>query len=125
MLQTNLADIQNRKKAPAVNAVLNPWTPDELNRFKASVAHDRLYPLWATAIATGCRRRELAGLRWSDVDLDGGRITIINTRTSTNYMVHEGTTKTGIGRPVGIDTETVDVLSSGTQIRPRSALLGL
>jgi len=110
VLQVNPADIPSRKRAPAVTAVLNPWTPDELNRFKASVAGDRLYPLWATAIATGCRRGELAGLRWDDVDLDGGRITVINTRTSTNYKVYEGSTKTGIGRPVGIDAETVDVL---------------
>jgi integrase len=110
VLQVNPADIPKRKKAPNVTAVLNPWTPDELKRFKASVAGDRLYPLWATAIATGCRRGELAGLRWDDVDLDAGRITVINTRTSTNYRVYEGTTKTGIGRPVGINAPTVAVL---------------
>jgi integrase len=34
------------------------------------------FPLYATAIYTGARMGELYGLRWSDVDLDGGLITI-------------------------------------------------
>ncbi|MEQ9642503.1 MAG: site-specific integrase [Alphaproteobacteria bacterium] len=41
--------------------------------------HPSLYPIVALAIGTGARRGEIAGLRWSDLDLDrntGGSMTI-------------------------------------------------
>src|SRR5450759_3739565 len=34
---------------------------------------ERLSPLWHTIAMTGMRRGEAIGLRWSDVDLEGGR----------------------------------------------------
>jgi integrase len=33
---------------------------------------DRLYAAWLLSATTGMRRGEVAGLRWSDVDLDAG-----------------------------------------------------
>lgn len=51
--------------------------------------------LFTFAIHTGCRRSELSGLRWSDVDLDEG---VVNIRTAMKETkregVHQGTTKT-------------------------------
>lgn len=37
---------------------------------------DRFAPLYTTAVALGLRQGELLGLRWSDVDLDAGTLTI-------------------------------------------------
>lgn len=51
---------------------MNAWTEPEAAAFLASVAHDRLFPLWRLALSTGMRRGELAGLRWRDVDLAAG-----------------------------------------------------
>ncbi len=43
------------------------WTPGELGRFLEFAKGHRLYALWHLAAATGLRRGELLGLRWSDL----------------------------------------------------------
>lgn len=50
-------------------------TPEEIKALVASMSgHWR--PLLVTAVFTGMRSSELRGLRWSDVDLDGSRISV-------------------------------------------------
>ncbi len=53
------------------------WNPDELRAFLDGLAGDRLEGLWRVAAMTGLRRGELAGLRWRDVDLDAGRLSVV------------------------------------------------
>ncbi|MBA0124236.1 site-specific integrase [Haloechinothrix sp. YIM 98757] len=55
---------------------VKPWTVEEARQFLEAAKHDRLYALWAVALAVGLRRGEALGLRWSDVDLNAGRINI-------------------------------------------------
>jgi integrase len=55
------------------------WTESELQKFLNFTAEHRLYPLFLTAIYTGMRIGEIAGLQWEDVDLDKGVITIKRT----------------------------------------------
>ncbi|MEM3484054.1 MAG: site-specific integrase [Candidatus Methanomethyliaceae archaeon] len=55
------------------------WGIDELKRFLQGARGHWLYPLWVLAIATGCRLGELLALRWGDVDLKVGTITISST----------------------------------------------
>jgi integrase len=59
---------------------------------------------------TGLRRGEALGLQWSDVDLEGGRLSIQRQRVLTGYRVEERQTKTGRGRAVSVDAGTVAVL---------------
>ena len=61
------------------------WTAEDARRFLDALADDRLVALWTLALHTGLRRGELAGLRWSDVDLDEGTLTVAQQRTSANY----------------------------------------
>jgi integrase len=56
-----------------------PLTADQVRDFLAGTAGDRLGPLYGTAIATGCRQGELLGLRWQDMDLDTGTLTVAHT----------------------------------------------
>jgi integrase len=63
------------------------WTAEQASRFLRSVADDRLGALWAVALYTGLRRGELAGLRWVDVDLREGTLTVAQQRTTANYKV--------------------------------------
>jgi hypothetical protein len=53
-------------------------TPGEVGALlaTAAAAGDRLAALWALAVYTGARQGELLALRWSDVDLDDGTLTI-------------------------------------------------
>jgi integrase len=48
------------------------WTAEETIQFLAAVKDDRLYAAWVLAVVCGLRRGELAGLRWSKVDLVRG-----------------------------------------------------
>lgn len=50
------------------------------------------------ALGMTMRREEVLGLRWSDVDLDGGALTVIRTITYTPRQIHEGSPKTDASR---------------------------
>ena len=55
---------------PAVTS----WSPEQARQFLSYARGDRLEAIWALALLRGLRRGELAGLRWSDVDLDRGEL---------------------------------------------------
>ena len=87
------------------------WTPDELSRFLASVVDHRLFAAFVLGATTGMRRGELLGLRWRDVDLGGGRLSVITTITTVNGRAVESSTKTNKSRRrMALDTGTVEVL---------------
>jgi integrase len=46
-----------------------------------------LYPLVVLALATGGRKNELRGLRWSEVDLDAGAVRFVRTKTHLDRTV--------------------------------------
>ena len=50
------------------------WTPQQTGEFLDAIEGDRLYPLYSLAAFAGLRRAEVAGLPWSETDLDGGRL---------------------------------------------------
>ena len=56
------------------------WTPAQTGAFLDAIESDRMYPLYHLAAFTGLRRAELAGLPWSETDLDAGLITVRETR---------------------------------------------
>ena len=85
-----------RPKAPKTE--MQAWTADEASAFLRSVKTDRLSALWLIALSRGPRRGELAGLRWADVDLDAGRISIRHTRVVVNAAATVSTPKTDAGR---------------------------
>lgn len=65
-------------RAPEMTA----WTPAELRAFLDSVADHHHGALYRLAAMTGLRRAEVCGLRWADVDLDGGMLRVRQTITS-------------------------------------------
>ena len=56
------------------------------------------------------RRGELCGLRWSDVDLEAGTLSITTNRVLVDGVPVEGNPKSGSGRRVDLDAGTVAVL---------------
>jgi integrase len=56
------------------------WEPDDVRTFLMRCSRHRLGALSEIAVLTGLRRGELCGLRWSDVDLAAGKITVRRSR---------------------------------------------
>jgi integrase len=87
------------------------WTAEQLRGFLDHVQGDRLVAAWHLLATTGMRRGELLGLRWLDVDLDAGFLSVRQTRVSVDYEVAVGTPKTeGATRTIALDPSTVAVL---------------
>ncbi len=62
------------------------------------------------AVTTGCRRGELCGLRWADVDLDGGTLVVARSISDVPGSVSVKETKTHQTRRLALDQSTVEVL---------------
>jgi len=91
---------------------MTAWSESEASAFLDSVADDRLQPLWRLLLTTGMRRGELAGLRWRDVDLVAGAVTVARTRVVADVVV-DGEPKTRAGeRLLAIDPVTVSALQA-------------
>lgn len=98
----------DRPRAPRVE--MTCWSASEAARFLAHVRDDRLHPLFLLALTRGLRRGELAGLRWCDVDLDAGRLAIVQARVSVGGRVVVSEPKTARGRrtiPLDVDLARV------------------
>lgn len=64
------------------------------------------------AIVTGGRRSEVLALRWPDIDLRAGTVTIRRSLVRDGGKVTEGPTKTGKARTVSIGSDTVAMLTA-------------
>jgi integrase len=101
-----------RKKGDGTKE-MKTWAKEQLKAFLDSVADDRLSPLWHTIAMTGMRRGEALGLRWSDVDLENGRLSVRRALIPTNREVVVSEPKTVKGRRViALDPGTVEVLKA-------------
>ena len=97
---------------------MHPWTAAELSDFlnwAREQTHDDAVA-WRTLAYTGMRRGELLALRWSDIDLRAGRITVtrslsVFTDAGEGERLTEGPTKTtGSRRTIDLDPQTVETL---------------
>lgn len=113
-------------RPPSPARVAPPPSKDVLRRLLELVADEPdLYVWMRLAIVTGARRGEVLGLRWSDIDLAGGRLTIARSITNTPATgTIAKTTKTKRERPVALDPATVDALQRLADDRPRSVAAG-
>jgi integrase len=110
-LTRNIAALADPPKV--VTAEIRPWTPEQLSSFLQFVATDRLAALWRLVASTGMRRGEILGLRWSDVDLGAGCLTIGQTLVVVNYKLAFSEPKTVAGkRTLALDPQTVTALRS-------------
>jgi integrase len=97
----------------AARTEMKTWTADELGGFLDGAREHRLGPLFTVLATTGLRRGEALGLRWSDVDLDEGRLAVRQTLLAVNNHVEFGGPKTHRSRrTVDLDAGTVAVLKA-------------
>lgn len=104
---------------------LDVWTLQEWQTFAEATKTDRLAPLYRLAVDAGMRRGELCGLRWSDVDLDAGTITVCHSLVQIGSTLVESKPKTDAGtdRTVHLTQGTITALRAwkATQARERLA----
>ncbi|MGN9779660.1 site-specific integrase [Micromonospora sp. H33] len=87
------------------------WTADHLAEFLGAVTDDSLFAFWWVTALRGLRRGEMCGLRWADIDLDRGVLTVERNRTTAGYRIVEGDPKTPAGRrAIALDKRTIQVL---------------
>lgn len=55
------------------------WTGAEVRTFLTATKDTPLYPIWHLLLTTGCRRGEILGVRWDDLDLDAGTMSVVQT----------------------------------------------
>jgi integrase len=72
--------------------------PEQMKTVLRALHGHVLYPVVVLALATGARRGELVALRWSDVDLDIGRIRIERSFEQTRAGLAVKAPKTKAGR---------------------------
>ena len=70
----NVARLVSSPRVP--RAQVQPLSPAEVKRLLAAVRGHRLAALYTVAVAVGLRQGEALGLRWEDVNLEAGTISI-------------------------------------------------
>jgi integrase len=55
---------------------IEPLSPKQAQAFLKSISGDRLEALYSVALAVGLRKGEALGLRWGDIDLEKGFLTV-------------------------------------------------
>lgn len=93
---------------------LRVWSREEVVEFLAArdAVRDYLAPVWRLMLATGLRRGEVLGLRWSDVDLVEGVLEVREALSGTGRHAVTDTPKTKAGRRVlTVGTSTVVALA--------------
>src|SRR5215467_12400014 len=74
VIRDNPAEVAKPPKAPDQETPM--LQPDQAAALLEHLRGKPLYLLASLALGTGLRRNEMLGLRWGDVDLDAGRLTI-------------------------------------------------
>lgn len=108
--------------APSISArkraEVKAWEVDQLVRFLDAIASHRMAPAFSFAANTGMRRGEVLGVRWRDLDLEAGRVSVRQALVSVAYEMSISDVKTGTGRrTIDIDGDVVQVLRDWYKVR--------
>jgi integrase len=88
------------------------WSKAEVRKFLAKASSDRLHIAWRLSLY-GLRRGEVLGLRWSDIDLRAGTLTVNQARVLVDYRVRIEEPKSRNGkRTLPLDGELVAALTA-------------
>lgn len=74
LLPRNVADSVNPPQVP--RREIKPLSEKQVKKLLENARGDKLQALYVLAIHTGMRSGELLGLKWSDVDLEGGTVQV-------------------------------------------------
>ncbi len=102
-------DVPKPRHTPEEMQVLDP---DQVQRFLAEAAADRLYALYVFLLDSGAREGEAFGLRWPDVDWAGSAVQIVRALEEVKGTLNLKELKTKKARRrVAISTFALDALA--------------
>ncbi|MDF9839068.1 MULTISPECIES: site-specific integrase [unclassified Paenibacillus] len=109
LLTRNVSELVKPPKIP--KAETKVWNEEELMEFLEFTKDSRYYIIFLLAATTGMRRGEVLALRWEDVDLKAGKVTVRRsyTRGVVGHIFQEPKTKAGI-RSIVLPQQTTDAL---------------
>src|SRR5262245_11917778 len=96
LIRDKPADLANPPPIPRTE--ISILQPDQARELLERLRGHELYMLAALALATGARRNELLGLRWSDLELNTGRMSIEQALEQASGAVQVKSPKTRAGR---------------------------
>jgi integrase len=107
-LQHNPAEAAEPPRANIDGREMQTLDGSELAALLERARGSRYRVLWLLAATTGMRRGEQLGLRWGDIDLTSGQVTIRRTVTLVDHTIRiSARTKTGRGRSLRLDPGTL------------------
>ena len=74
LLPRNIAECVDPPKVPKKE--IRPLSEEQVKRLLQAAEGDKLQALYVLAVHTGMRSGELLGLKWEDVDLEGGTVQV-------------------------------------------------
>lgn len=74
LVARNVSDMVQKPKADRKTPTI--WTVDQVRIFLDAVKHDRFYPIYVLAVATGMREGEILGLHYEDIDWMSNKVHI-------------------------------------------------
>jgi integrase len=124
LVQRNAADFADPPKVGAAGREMRTWSAEELRAFLEHITGERLYAAYLLAATTGMRRGEVLGLRWRDVDLDAGRLSVRQSIVSVAYEIKFSEPKTVRSRrSIALDQRTVAALRAWRKMQLEDRML--
>lgn len=96
VLRENPADLVDKPRAPKRS--MRALSREEVGALLGAAKDDRLEALYVCAVSLGLREGELLGLRWEDVDLRQGTLTVRRTQQELNGRLLVSEPKTAASR---------------------------
>ncbi|MFD1731762.1 tyrosine-type recombinase/integrase [Deinococcus malanensis] len=121
-LNRNPADVVRPRysREAALDSTPKAWTEEEAAKFYQVARQDRRGVAFCFMLATGLRIGEALGLRWENVDLERGRVKVVESFVSINGKGIRTTPKTARSRrTITVNGDALAIL----QERPTQALL--
>jgi integrase len=125
-LTANPVDKADPPKQNMSRFELRTWDSQELREFLRAAAASEEHPMWVLYAMTGMRRGEVLGLRWQDIDLERGLISVRQTVLNVGgNRVFSSPKTTRSKRVVALDPDTIATLRRfrGRAVRDVTALL--
>jgi len=109
LVTRNVAD--NAHSLGTRRPTMRTWDGAQVARFLEATKDDRFAALWRLYVTTGLRRGEAIALRWQDVDLERGFLSVTRSRSHGLHGMEYGEPKTAAGRRrVALGAATVAAL---------------